>query len=249
MDILTLVTFCVALLSSIVSGMSGGGGGFIMTPYYLLIGLTPQQIVGGASVASLGLGGSSLVAMRGKQLINKRFLWPLATLTVIATLLAMLILPSIKSGGFEIVIGVLLIALSPTLFIKKQRFQPGERSKRSILIGYGTYAIILLAGSLGSGLATLLFLPLMFLMGLSAMQANALRRVLMLMQAVVAFCIVLPQGYIIWSYAIASLLGGYIGGYIGTKFALKKGELFVKYALAAIMVISGFALLINRVLA
>lgn len=249
MDILTFVTFCVALLSSIVSGMSGGGGGFIMTPYYLLIGLTPQQIVGGASVASLGLGGSSLVAMRGKQLVNERFLWPLAVLTVIATLLAMFILPSIKSGGFEIVIGILLITLSPTLFIKKQSLQPGERSKRSVFIGYGTYAVILLAGSLGSGLATLLFLPLMFLMGLTAMQANALRRVLMLIQAVVAFCIVLPQEYIVWSYAIASLLGGYIGGFIGTKFALKKGELFVKYALATIMVISGLVLLANRIIA
>ncbi len=70
MDILIPVTFIVAFLSSIISGMSGGGGGFIMTPYYLLIGLSPQQIVAGASVASLGLGSSSLIAMRGKQLVN-----------------------------------------------------------------------------------------------------------------------------------------------------------------------------------
>jgi uncharacterized membrane protein YfcA len=244
MNTITLVTFFVALLSSVVSGMSGGGGGFIMTPYYLLIGLTPQQIVGGASVASLGLGGSSLIAMRGRQLIGKRFLWPLILLTIIATILAMFVLPKVKSGLFEMVIGVLLIVLAPTLFIKKQSFQPGERSSKSIVFGYATYAILLFASSLGSGLATLLFLPLMFLMGLSALQANALRRVLMLVQAVVAFCIILPQGYIVWSYAIASLLGCYIGGFIGTKIALKKGEMFVKYGLALVMVISGLALLI-----
>lgn len=246
MNLLIFVTFCVAFLSSIVSGMSGGGGGFIMTPYYLLIGLTPQQIVGGASVASLGLGGSSLIAMRGKQLVNKRFLWPLAVLTVPATITAMLILPAVKNDGFEVVIGLLLIALSPTLFIKKQSLQPGKRSNKSILAGYGAYAVILFASSLGSGLATLLFLPLMFLMGLTALQANALRRVLMLIQAAVAFCIVLPQGYILWSYAIASLLGCYAGGFIGTKLALKKGDFFIKCALAAIMVISGLVLLIKR---
>lgn len=216
-----------------------------MTPYYLLIGLTPQQIVGGASVASLGLGGSSLVAMRGMQLINKRFILPLAILTVAATLLAMIILPTIKSGTFEIAIGILLIALSPTLFIKKQSLQPGERSQKSVIIGYVVYAIILLASSLGSGLATLLFLPLMFLMGLTTLQANALRRILMLIQALVAFCVILPQGYIVWSYAIASLLGCYIGGFIGTKIALKKGESFMKYALAGIMIISGLVLLIK----
>lgn len=245
MDILLPVTFIVAFLSSIISGMSGGGGGFIMTPYYLLIGLTPQQIVAGASVASLGLGSSSLMAMRGKGLIEKRFLWPLAIVTVLFTILAMFVLPRIQSGMFEIAIGILLILLAPTLFINKSSMQPGERSRKSIVAGYIIYAIILFASSLGSGLATLLFLPLMFLMGLSTLQSNALRRALMLVQALVAFCIVLPQGYIVWGYALAGLVGCYIGGFIGTKIALKKGEKFVKYGLAGIMIISGLVLLIK----
>jgi uncharacterized membrane protein YfcA len=245
MNIIILVTFIVAFLSSIISGMSGGGGGFIMTPYFLLIGLTPQQIVAGASVASLGLGSSALIAMRGKQLINKRFLWPLAGLTVLFTILAMLVLPKVQSGLFGVVIGILLIVLAPTLFIKKASMQPGERSRKSIIAGYATYAVILFASSLGSGLATLLFLPLMFLMGLSALQSNALRRILMLIQATVAFCILLPQGYIVWSYTLASLAGCYLGGFIGTKIALKRGEKFVKYGLAGIMVVSGIVLLVK----
>lgn len=66
----------------------------------------------------------------------------------------------------------------------------------------------------------------------------------MLVQAVMAFCIVLPQGYIVWSYALVTLAGCWIGGFIGTKIAIKKGEAFVKYALAIVMVISGIALLI-----
>lgn len=245
MDILIPVTFIVAFLSSIVSGMSGGGGGFIMTPYYLLIGLSPQQIVAGASIASLGLGSSSLIAMRGKQLISRKFLAPLMALTITFTLLAMLVLPKIQSGVFEIAIGTLLIILAPTLFINKASLQPGERSRKSILFGYVIYAIILFASSLGGGLATLLFLPLMFLMGLSAMQSNALRRVLMLIQAVIAFLMVLPQGYIVWSYALAALIGCYIGGHIGTKIALKRGENFIKYSLAAVMVASGLILLMK----
>ena len=245
MDILIPVTFIVAFLSSIVSGMSGGGGGFIMTPYYLLIGLSPQQIVAGASVASLGLGSSSLIAMRGKKLIKKDFLAPLVGLTIIFTLLAMLVLPKIQTGSFETIIGILLVLLTPTLFIKKSSLQPGQRSRKSILLGYTSYAMILFASSLGGGLATLLFLPLMFLMGLGALQANALRRVLMLIQACIAFLVTLPQGYIVWSYALAALVGCYLGGHIGTKVALKKGESFVRYSLAAVMVISGITLLIK----
>ncbi|HKX23996.1 MAG TPA: TSUP family transporter, partial [Candidatus Saccharimonadales bacterium] len=93
------------------------------------------------------------------------------------------------------------------------------------------------------GVATLLFLPMMFLMGMSALQASAIRRVLMVANALIAFCFVLPQGFIIWSFALASLVGCYIGGYIGTKIALRKGDQFVKYALATVMISSGIVLL------
>ncbi|HKX23961.1 MAG TPA: TSUP family transporter, partial [Candidatus Saccharimonadales bacterium] len=153
MDLLVLATFIVALLSSILSGMSGGGGGFVMTPFFLLIGLTPQQIAANASVAGLGLGTSSLLAMRGQQLLKTKFLWPLAALTFVATVAAMLALPKVHGDAFEVVIGFLLIALAPTLFIKKARFQPGERSRRSVWLGYASYAAILFASSLGSGVA------------------------------------------------------------------------------------------------
>lgn len=48
-----------------------------MAPYFVLTGFTPQQIVANASIASLGLGGSSLLAMRDKGFLDTRFLWPL----------------------------------------------------------------------------------------------------------------------------------------------------------------------------
>ena len=245
MDLLIFATFVVAFLSSILSGISGGGGGFVMTPFFLLIGLSPQQIAANASVAGLGLGSSSLVAMRGTQLLSTKFLWPLITLTLAFTVLAMLVLPQVHGESFRVAVGFLLVALAPTLFINKAKFQPGQRSRKSIALGYVSYAAILFASSLGSGVATLLFLPMMFLMGLSALQASAIRRVLMMLNALIAFCFVLPQGFVVWSYALASLVGCYIGGYIGTKIALRKGEQFVKYSLAAVMVGSGIALLLQ----
>ncbi len=245
MDLLLLVTFFVALISSVLSGMSGGGGGFVMTPFFLLIGMSPQQIAGNASVAGLGLGASSLLAMKGRGLIKKQLILPLAAVTILFTVLAMLVLPHIKSDSFEMVIGALLLVLAPTLFIKKSQFQPGPRGRASTTAGYIVYALILFASALGSGLATLLFLPLIFLMGLTTLEANALRRVLMIIQAVVAFLIILPQGFIVWSYALTTLIGCYIGGHVGTKFALKKGERFATHALAAVMILSGIILLLR----
>lgn len=246
MENLTIATFFVAILSSILSGMSGGGGSLIMTPFYVFIGLSPQQIVGIGSVASLGLGGSSLIAMRRKQLINKNLAWPLGLLTAISTLAAMIFLPHIKSETFEVAIGFLLIVLAPTLFINKSSFHPGERGLKQIICGYILYTLLLFGNALGGSIAPLLFLPLMFLMGLTALEATALRRVMGIIQAITLFLVVLPQGFVVWSLAFASLTGCYLGGHIGTKIALKNGNQFVKGALAFTMVVSGLAILLFR---
>ena len=44
-ELLPYVIFLVTFVASILSGMAGGGGGFIITPFYIAVGLTPQQVV------------------------------------------------------------------------------------------------------------------------------------------------------------------------------------------------------------
>ena len=65
--LLPFITFGVTFLTSILSGMAGGGGSFIMTPYWLIIGLTPAQGATTGAFTALGLGGGSLAAFRGSE--------------------------------------------------------------------------------------------------------------------------------------------------------------------------------------
>ena len=44
----------VSLLMSILSGIGGGGGGFIMTPLAIFLGLTPQQAIASGKIGGLG---------------------------------------------------------------------------------------------------------------------------------------------------------------------------------------------------
>jgi len=146
----------------------------------------------------MGLSGSSLLAVRGRNLVNKRYVWPLTALTIVATLLAMGVLPRVNIKLFGSVIGVVLILLAPTLFINKAALMPGERRRWAVAAGYAVYALLLFGNALfSSGLAALLFVPLMFLMGLSALEANATKRVVGLVQGVLTFAYVLPQGFVV----------------------------------------------------
>jgi uncharacterized membrane protein YfcA len=130
--LLIIVTFFVALGTSILTGISGGGGGFIMTPYLILIGMSPAQAVATGKFGGVGTTFGAVSAFRGKGLVQKNLVWPLIAITVVTSVIAGFTIPRIEADFFQKTIGILLIVLVPTLFIKKQTSHFSTRGKRSL---------------------------------------------------------------------------------------------------------------------
>lgn len=239
-----LVTFVLGIVSSVLSGMGGGGGGFIMMPYLIFIGLTPAQALATMKLGSGGTTIGSLTAFKGTGLVRRNLVVPFMAITLVCALISAWLIPQIDSGVFQKVIGAALILLIPTLFIKKKSFEPGERSRGYLIVGYIAYTVFAFLQSLiGTGIGTVLVLILMFLFGLNALEAQATKRISQPIQAVVLFVFLAIQGLVVWAHGIAGLLGAVIGSHMGTKFAIKRGAGFVKVMLAVVMATSGVGLL------
>jgi uncharacterized membrane protein YfcA len=243
---LVLLTFVMGVLSSLLSGMSGGGGGFITIPYYLLVvGLPPANALATAKMGGIGMSIGAMTAFRGKGLVHKNLVVPFMILTVIFATVSAWLIPKLDPIMFQKIIGVALILLIPTLFIKKAAFQPGDRSKPFIVVGFIAYAIFsFLQTLIGTGMGSILVLILMFLFGLGALEANATKRVAQSLQSVILFVLLAIQGLVFWWHGLAGTIGAIIGSHIGTHIAIKKGAGFVKVMLAVVMLSSGIALLI-----
>jgi uncharacterized membrane protein YfcA len=243
---LVALTFCLTLVVSVLSGLSGGGGGFILTPYLIFIGLTPQQAIATGKMAGLGVAGGAMIAFKGKGLVNRRLALPLMIMTFSCALAAAYFLPKIDAEFLQRFIGGLLIVLVPTLFINKKSLKPGHRSKRAEVFGFMlAFMIILFQTMIGSGMATLLVLVLMFCFGLTALEANATKRVAQVVQAALLTVLLFVQGLVMLGHGLAAMTGSFIGCHIGSKIALKKGSQFVKFFLAITMLASGIALLVS----
>lgn len=241
---MVLLIFMVSLFASTLSGIAGSGGGFIVTPFLLLLGLPVPNAIAISKMGGIGVTFGSLMAFRGKGLVRKQLLVPLIIITCLAAFNAGWVIPHIDPVLFERIIGVALLLLTPTLFIRKPAFQPGQRSAGARRLGYLLFTIVTgVQTIIGTGLATFINLILMFCFGLTALEASATKRFTQSIQAVIVFLLLLVQGYVIFSYGIAILVGAFIGGNLGSKFALKKGDKFVKFILAVVMVTSGVALL------
>jgi uncharacterized protein len=241
---LVVLTFFVALLASILSGMGGGGGGFIIIPYYLFIGLPPANALATAKLGGIGMVVGAATAFKGKGLVHKKLVVPFMAITFVCSLISAWLIPRIEPGFFENVIGVALILLVPTLFIKKASFQPGHRTTPWLVAGFIMYTVFsFLQTLIGTGMGSVLILILMFLFGLSALESNATKRIAQSIQSVMLFILLAIQGLVMWAYGIAGLAGSIIGSYIGSHIAIRKGDRFVKYMLATVMLLSGAALL------
>jgi uncharacterized protein len=243
---LVVLTFFVTLLASTLSGMSGGGGGFIIIPYFLFIGLPPANALATAKLGGIGTAFGSISAFRGKGLVNRRLVVPFMAITFVCSLISAWLIPRIDPVIFENIIGIALIILVPTLFIKKAALQPGHRTAPWLAAGFVLYTVFsFLQTLIGTGMGSVLVLILMFVFGLTALESNATKRVAQSIQSVMLFVLLAIQGLVLWTYGIAGLIGAVVGSHIGTRIALKKGDRFVKSMLAVVMLVSGAALLVS----
>lgn len=228
-----LATFFVAFISSILSGMAGSGGSFIMAPYWLIAGLTPAQGATTGAFMALGLGGGSLAAFKGSEHTprNKKLIAGILIITALASLVGPFFLNQISTESFKPILITLMLLSLPLLFIPRRLIKLG---KHSHIFGWSMIAVTLLASSFitSSAFSILLTVLLLQVFDLTVLQSTVVRRMVSIIQSLVIFVVLFLLGNFLWQHAIAGLIGGALGSYIGTKIVLRRGEKFAKYALA-----------------
>ncbi|MBP6041992.1 sulfite exporter TauE/SafE family protein [Candidatus Saccharibacteria bacterium] len=242
---LLILTFLVSLIASTLSGIVGAGGGLIISPYMLLIGLPPASAVATPKLAGLGLGLGTITKFYQERRIDWRQVAVLLPLSLLASVAGSLLLIEINPALIRpIVIAVTLVLVLVTFFDTESGLVRREVSNRSKTFGGLIYTIIeILRAMIGSGISTINMAVLMKFFGLDAITANAVKRVVTFPALLISMAIYVYNDLIVWDQGIALLLGTIIGGYIGALLAIKKGNLFVKRLFLLVVVLMVVSLL------
>ena len=245
MDFIYIATFFAAFVSMFLSGIAGGGGGFLTAPYWLIAGMTPAQGATTGGFMAIGMGASSLAAFRKTDHFprNKKLSIALTAITVVASIIGALTLTHIETSSFKTILAIITLLSIPILFIDRSKIKLNKRHRN---IGIAILVLLLLVSSIitSSAFSILIAIGLSQLFNLSILQSTALRRLIGLVQSGVIFAILAFQGNFLLFHAVAAIIGSSIGSYLGTKLAIKKGENFAKYALAVGALIGAVALLV-----
>ncbi len=250
MDVQTAIgLFLLALTVGIYGSIIGAGGGFLVVAGLVLVfDLDGATAVGTSVVTTLAIQVTGAYTYTRKGLVERPVaLWFVLGSMPVAFFTAVFVADRVPEATFELIIGLLLLALAGfVVLVRRPELPEGStvEPKRAALTGSGS-VIGVLSGALGVG-AGLVTVPLLgWLQRLPAHRAAATTT---LVGSLSGFAAVLGHtvaGNPRWSYLPFLLTGAVIGGRIGSSSAGRLSARTVLGLLAGGLVIAGLPLVVR----
>lgn len=247
MDTTGLVVYGVAsFFVSILGGMSGGGGGFIMTPLQIFLGLSPAQAVATGKLGGLSVTLGSLHGLRKAKLHSWKVVVPISLIALVIGLLAPVAIKNLDAEAYKQVLGVLLLVMAPVMLFKKVGHHKKEVSQTYKIAGYISVGVALaLQAVFSGGLGTLVNMAMMGLLGMSALEANVTKRFSQVVLNGVIVLGLIGSNLIVWDVVLVGVVSAFVGGVIGSHLAIKKGDVFVTRIFVIFMILAAIELLLG----
>ncbi|WP_320033734.1 TSUP family transporter [Halarcobacter sp.] len=244
LDNITTNWIIIFILTGFIAGYIdsiAGGGGMIQVPVLLYSGIPPVFVL--AANKSAGMFGALMATI--KYAASKKVNWKVVSIAIIPCLLASYLGSSLVMYLPQELIHwaiLLSIAIAMISLFKKSKTIKEENiklTKKSIILS--TAPIGFYDGILGPGTGTYLTISMKKFLNLDFLVSTASTKPLNFATnfgSVVAFFF---AGKILWLVAIPMGIANICGSYVGSHYAIKGGEAFIKKVLITVLVAMLFA--------
>ncbi|MCF7812083.1 sulfite exporter TauE/SafE family protein [Candidatus Gracilibacteria bacterium] len=221
-----ILVFIVTFLVRIV-GVITGGGGMVLIPFLVFLGLPPSEALATNRFGALGVNCSLLEFHRQKQVQWKLGL-SLLIPTILGSVIGSFFVVSIDQQLFQKLLGIVILLCIPLLLFQKDI---GTQAKKISRPRFWTGIFLtLVAGFMGGLFAStgIWYSYLFFFFGLTMLQTAATRKIIGFAVALSSLFIFIPAGLIDWTLGITMLIASLLGGILGAKIGIKKGNVWAK---------------------
>jgi uncharacterized membrane protein YfcA len=230
----TILLLCVAAFVAGFVDAIVGGGGLIQVPCGLI--LLPQLPVSNVigTLKFPAFCGTSFAAYQyvKKQKINWSILLIMMGIALVAAFLGSQLLTVVSNSFMKPVLLVVLSCVAIYTFFKKDfGQQPQQLINDKQLLIYSLLISLFLGiydGFVGPGTGSLLVLAFVGIIGYDFLTASTNAKMVNLATNFGSVVLFFIKGKIIWNIALPMAICNGLGGMIGAKFAIKKGNKFVR---------------------
>ncbi len=237
---LTILFLCiVAFLAGLIDSIAGGGG-LLKLPALMLTGITPQQAMAVNKFAgTLGTSAALLNFTRARLILWKPAVGGIPAALAGSAAGGHCIMAFAPETAGRILVILLPITALITLIPWKSRPTRQEFSQLDIygIIPLVCFSVGFYDGFMGPGAGSFYIIALHFCVRMSLINASALAKVINLASNIGALAIFLPQGQVLFLYALPMAAADTLGNIIGSQLALRNGSKVVRIFLIVSMAI------------
>lgn len=248
---ITISWIIVFVITGFIAGYIdsiAGGGGMIQVPVLLYSGIPPVFVLATNKMASLF--GTLMATI--KYFLSKKISMKIVSIAIIPCLIASYIGSKLVMYiPDEIIKWAILVAIPIALFflLKKSKDIKEEDTKltnKNIVLT--TAPIGFYDGILGPGTGTYMTIAMKKFLHIDYIVATASTKPLNLATNIGSAIAFVMAGKVLWMIAIPMAIANMLGSYVGSHFAIKGGEVFIKRVLIFVLIFMLLANIIKIVL-
>lgn len=234
MDVTILLLLCLAAFAAGFIDAIVGGGGLIQTPVGLILlpSLPVATVIGTLKVPAFS--GTSFAAFQylKKVDLNWKLLGIMMLLAFPSAFLGSTLLTYVSNDFMKPLLLVVLSFLVIYTYAKKnfgQQIEKNISNKRQLLNAVAiSFVVGLYDGFIGPGTGSFLVVAFIAIMGFDFLHASANAKMVNLATNFGSICLFMLKGKIIWAIAIPMAASNALGGWLGAKLAINKGNSFIR---------------------
>lgn len=242
MDVTILLLLCLAAFAAGFIDAIVGGGGLIQTPVGLILlpSLPVATVIGTLKVPAFS--GTSFAAFQylKKVDLNWKLLGIMMLLAFPSAFLGSTLLTYVSNDFMKPLLLVVLSFLVIYTYAKKnfgQQIEKNISSQRQLLNAVAiSFVVGLYDGFIGPGTGSFLVVAFIAIMGFDFLHASANAKMVNLATNFGSICLFMLKGKIIWAIAIPMAASNALGGWLGAKLAINKGNGFIRFFFLVVVI-------------
>ena len=243
------MNYLIILIAGVVAGFINtvaGGGSLITLPILIFMGLPAATANGTNRIALMAQNISAITNFKRKGYFYPNIIMVLGLPAMIGAVVGSKIAINLPDELFNRILGIVMIIVLILIIIRpekkfliNQEFEKliGKRKFIAVII---FFFIGIYGGFIQAGVGFLLIASLSMITGLSLVKINSIKVSIVAVYTVSALLIFIVNGNVNWSIGILLAIGNSTGAYIGSNFAVNKGDKYIRIVIiVAVIVMAG----------
>jgi uncharacterized membrane protein YfcA len=144
-------------------------------------------------------------------------------------------------------IGALMVVMLVVILVRPRRWLEGQASMERQRLNWQQWLVFFLIGLYGgfiqAGVGIFLLAGLVLSAGYDLVRANAVKVLIVLGFTIFAMAVFVLNKQVVWSVGLILAVGNMLGAWVATRVAVKRGAVFVRWLLIAVVAVSAAKLL------